>query len=110
MKQIDDIEMGVMKDWRKALRSPPAYRVVNRTFRSQTQFVTVVAVTGLVILIILYMFPKKATMPFNTENGSYNYTYPLTTPIKTNNMHTFRIGGDTTLDNYLMSILLYFIF
>lgn len=91
--------MGVLKDWRKALRSPPAYRVVNRTLRSQTQFITVVALTGLVILIILYMFPKEpnldvsSTNYYYSKNVVYNYTYPLTNPIKTNSMHTFRIGG-----------------
>lgn len=82
--------MGV-RDWRKALRSPPAYRVVNRTLRSQTQFISVVALTGLVILIILYMFPKNTSVQYNSFSG-YNYTYPLTKPIKTNSMHTFRIG------------------
>lgn len=91
--------IGTMRDWRKALRSPPAYRIVNRTLRSQTKFVTVIALTGLVLLLILYMFPKRSTGDFHVQDfyRSYNYSYPLSSPIITSNMHTFRIGKCTPL-------------
>ncbi|KAF4513837.1 UNVERIFIED_CONTAM: hypothetical protein B566_EDAN016670 [Ephemera danica] len=43
-----------LRDWRQAIRTPPAYRVGNSTLRIQTQFITVIAVIGLIALIILY--------------------------------------------------------
>lgn len=100
MKLEEGDTMGSIRDWRKALRSPPAYRVVNRTLRSQTKFVTIIAVTGLVILLILYVFPKRSTAEFQMHEfyRSYNYSYPLSSPIITSNMHTFRIGIIADLD------------
>lgn len=94
MKLEEGEMMGTMRDWRKALRSPPAYRVVNRTLRNQTKFVTIIAATGLVILLILYVFPKRTAADFHVQEfyRSYNYSYPLSSPIITSNMHTFRIG------------------
>lgn len=91
---LEDNEMVVTKDWRKALRTPPGYRIINKTLRSQTQFISGVALIGLVVLVLLYIFPKKpvAGQVFSSKIF-YNSTYPLTTPIKTNNMHTYRIGA-----------------
>lgn len=90
---LEQPNMGAIKDWRKALRAPPAYRIVNKTLRNQTQFISLVAVLGLILLIIVYMFPKKPTSNVSIlTNVWYNYTYPLTAPIKTSYMYTFRIG------------------
>lgn len=90
----DEENMGTIRDWRNALRTPPAYRVVNRTLRSQTKFVTVIAVTGLLVLLILYIFPKHSTEEYYVKEfyRNYNHSYPLSSPIITNSMHTFRIG------------------
>ncbi|CAH1376342.1 unnamed protein product [Tenebrio molitor] len=99
MKLLDDDEMGSSRDWRKALRSQPAYRVVNRTIRGQTQFISIVAFIGLFVLILLYMFPRKGGSSGSVlRSSTYNYTYPLTSPIKTSSMHTFRIGVIADLD------------
>lgn len=92
MRVNEECEMVAVKDWRKALRTPPGYRIINKTLRSQTQFISVVAIAGLLVLIILYIFPKKSSSSSGILSINYNYTYPLTTPIKTNSMHTFRIG------------------
>ena len=99
MQLLSDDEMGSSKDWRKALRAQPAYRIVNRTIRGQTQFISIVAFIGLFVLIILYMFPRKGGSSGSVlRSSSYNYTYPLTSPIKTSSMHTFRIGVIADLD------------
>lgn len=94
----DDDEMGNTKDWRKALRSQPAYRIVNKTIRGQTQFISIVAFVGLFILILLYMYPRRGVQGSVLRSSDYNYTYPLTSPIKTSSMHTFRIGIIADLD------------
>lgn len=91
MSLLDEEEMVATRDWRKALRAQPAYRIVNRTIRGQTQFICVVGVTGFLLLLILYQFPTRSSNNV-IRNNSYNYTYPLSRPIKTNTMHTFRIG------------------
>ncbi|KAK9701213.1 hypothetical protein QE152_g30753 [Popillia japonica] len=96
---LHDEEMGVIKDWRKALRNPPAYRIANRTLRNQTNFVLWVSITGLTVLVILYVLPKKSNLVSSQYTVEYyNNTYPLTKPIITNGMHTFRIGIITDLD------------
>lgn len=93
---------GLMRDWRKALRSRPAYRVVNRTLRNQTQFITLVTVTGFVVLCLLYVLPNRTrTTDSHTivpTIGEYNSTYPLTKPLITSLSHTFRIGIVADLD------------
>ncbi|KRT78652.1 hypothetical protein AMK59_7103 [Oryctes borbonicus] len=99
MKVLHDEEMGVIKDWRKALRNPPAYRIANRTLRNQTNFVLWVSITGLTVLVILYVLPKKSNLAApHYSKEYYNSTYPLTKPITTNGMQTFRIGIITDLD------------
>lgn len=90
--KLEEGDMVAAKDWRKALRTPPGYRIINKTLKSQTQFIVAVALAGLIVLLILYTFPKKSNMYNGVISSTYNYTYPLTTPIKTNAMHTFRIG------------------
>ncbi|CAG9773691.1 unnamed protein product [Ceutorhynchus assimilis] len=91
-------------DWRKALRSQPAFRIVNKTMRNQTQFITIIGLTGLCVLIILYLYPKKgggglkSTFSDSFSASGYNYTYPLTRPIKTSSLHTFKIGIIADLD------------
>lgn len=94
MNSEEEINMGSMKDWRNALRTPPAYRVVNRTLRSQTKFVSIIALSGLLVLLILYVFPKRSNVEIYEKEyyRNYNHSYPLSSPIITSNMHTFRIG------------------
>lgn len=97
------------RDWRKALGSSqqPAYRVGNTTFRFHMHFALVAVCIGSLLLIFLIIKPdsvssyspernylaKSATVPF-----AYNYTYPLSAPIKSNGMITYRIGLIADLD------------
>lgn len=86
--------MITTKDWRNALRTPPAYRVVNRTLRNQTKFVSIISITGLLVLLIIYIFPKKTSfeIPAFSTHRRYNHSYPLSSPIVTTSTRTFRIG------------------
>lgn len=97
------------RDWRKALGSSqqPAYRVGNTSFRFHMHFALVAVCIGSLLLIFLIIKPdsvssyspernylaKSATVPF-----AYNYTYPLSAPIKSNGMITYRIGLIADLD------------
>ncbi|CAH0563977.1 unnamed protein product [Brassicogethes aeneus] len=87
-------DMVSNRDWRRALRSQPAYRIVNKTIRGQTTFITMVGLTGLFILF--YFYHKKGVAPMRSSN--YNYTYPITRPIKTSTLHNFKIGIIADLD------------
>nr|XP_023014999.1 soluble calcium-activated nucleotidase 1 [Leptinotarsa decemlineata] len=98
MHLLDEEEMVVTRDWRKALKAQPAYRIVNRTIRGQTLFVYIVGLTGVFFLIYLYSNSSKRSNTSILRSGDYNYTYPLTRPIRTSNMHTFRIGIIADLD------------
>ncbi|XP_069691085.1 soluble calcium-activated nucleotidase 1 [Periplaneta americana] len=102
-----------LRDWRQAIRTPTTYRVGNRTLRIQTQFVSLVAFIGLVVLLVLYTYAvdhhsdvnvdksnTKSYMPLvtSTTHDNYNATYPLTTPIRTPKGIQFRIGMVSDLD------------
>ncbi|KAH1016099.1 hypothetical protein HUJ04_007374 [Dendroctonus ponderosae] len=99
---LNEDETVPSRDWRKALRSQPAFRVVNKTMRGQTQFITIIGLTGLCVLIILYMYPRKSGISlkstFVDSVHSYNYTYPLSRPLKTSSLYTFKIGIISDLD------------
>ncbi|VEN51606.1 unnamed protein product [Callosobruchus maculatus] len=98
MNLLEEEEMVATKDWRKALRAQPAYRVVNRTIRGQTLFTWTVGLTGLFFLIYFYTNSTTRSTSSVLRSSDYNYTYPLTRPIKTSNMHRFRIGIIADLD------------
>ncbi|XP_022207722.2 soluble calcium-activated nucleotidase 1 [Nilaparvata lugens] len=106
------------RDWRKALRSPPAYRVGNRTFKIQTQYVTMIAIVGVIVIILLYTSVSSrsaetlVTYGLNNEmsrdahikysscvnNVIYNSTYPLTLPAPTLHGIKYRIGIISDMD------------
>nr|CAI5857674.1 unnamed protein product [Callosobruchus analis] len=98
MNLLEEEEMVATKDWRKALRAQPAYRIVNRTIRGQTLFTWTVGLTGLFFLIYFYTNSTTRSTTSVLRSSDYNYTYPLTRPIKTSNMHRFRIGIIADLD------------
>ncbi|KAG8242986.1 soluble calcium-activated nucleotidase 1 [Homalodisca vitripennis] len=127
MRYQEDEEMIMsLKDWRQALRTPPTYRVGNSTLRIQTTFVTIIALLGLFILLILYTTSKKNPKIVGYGLGSndiyrnhyfpqpherleritrydsvdeyYNATYPLTPPINTPSGVKYRIGIISDLD------------
>ncbi|KAJ9581244.1 hypothetical protein L9F63_023570 [Diploptera punctata] len=106
-----------LREWRQAIRTPTTYRVGNSTLRIQTQFVSLVAFIGLLVLLILYTYAidhhssdniesikskpsTKLYLPsvtaFNVD--IYNNTYPLTTPVRTPKGMRYRIGIVSDLD------------
>ncbi|XP_046405821.1 soluble calcium-activated nucleotidase 1 [Ischnura elegans] len=106
-----------LRDWRQAIRTPPAYRVGNSTLRIQTQFVTIISVIGLVVLIVLYAVTSSGRSKHSLTNNIvlhnedfdhqhviptypviYNTTYPLTPPIKSRLGVKYRIGVISDLD------------
>lgn len=96
-----------MRDWRKALvSSPPTYRIGNTTLRFHIHFAFMAFCFGSLILIFLYVKPTSissySSVPHWSANSvlmtPYNYTYPLTVPIQSNGMHTYRIGIIADLD------------
>lgn len=92
MNLLNKDEMVVTKDWRKALKSQPAYRIVNRTIKGQTLFIYIVGLTGLFLLIFLYASSSSRSSSNMLKSHTYNYTYPISRPIKTKNEQIFRIG------------------
>lgn len=96
-----------MHDWRKGLRTPPTYRIGNRTFRFHYHLILLALCCSSLILIFFYT--KPLSYPFNSQgkasslttlqsNNNYNYTYPLTVPIISDGIQTFRIGLIADLD------------
>lgn len=90
-KLLDSDDMASEKDWRRALRSPTGYRVINKTLKGQSYFILIVVLGLAVLLAFYYLIPRKSSYVV-LRNKYYNDTYPLSAPIKTNVMHTFRIG------------------
>ncbi|XP_053669438.1 apyrase [Anopheles marshallii] len=103
------IDTGMyLRDWRKALRSPPSYRIGNRTIRLQVHFTWVLAILCAFLLLVLYISSSPAPLisdapaPTNSflRNSVivYNHTYPLTSPIISSGIYSFRIGIIADLD------------
>lgn len=107
----DSGEMMSLREWRQAIRTPTTYRVGNSTLRIQTQFVSLVAFIGLVVLLIVYTYAIDHHSTVNVDNlknkstvklfvqtvttsshDNYNTTYPLTLPKRTPKGIHFRIG------------------
>lgn len=104
----------MVRDWRKALRTPPTYRIGNRTFRFQLPLVLLI---GLILIVLVILAYWRTALPGTSSyysinkydttwfrrggqygTTSYNYTYPLTAPIVSNGMHTYRIAIIADLD------------
>lgn len=98
--------MASEKDWRRALRSPTGYRVINKTLKGQSYFVLIVILGLAIILAIYYLVPRQSNYVV-LRNKYYNNTYPLSAPIKTNFMHTFRIG-EPLHTNSVLKLIRYF--
>lgn len=100
------IDTGMyLRDWRQALRTPPSYRIGNRTIRLQVHVIWPLAVLAAILLFLLYII-GSSTMTSGSSIGSmdrnsvifYNSTYPLTSPIVSNGIYSFRIGVIADLD------------
>ncbi|XP_055905031.1 apyrase [Eupeodes corollae] len=92
------------RDWRSALRSPPTYRLGNRTFRFNYHFALLIAASISLGMVFIYM-KAKSTSSFETvstlsvfSRSIYNTTYPLTPPKYARGIQTFRIGMVADLD------------
>ncbi|XP_055849503.1 apyrase [Episyrphus balteatus] len=92
------------RDWRTALRSPPTYRLGNRTFRFNYHFALLITATLSLGLVFFYMKTKStssfdvlSTQPVFSRN-TYNTTYPLTPPKFARGIQTYRIGMVADLD------------
>lgn len=101
----------MMRDWRRQLRTPPTYRLGNRTFRIHYHIALLCICFGLLILVFLFFhhgsqssysnkhkwFTQYETSTTKKQLG-YNYTYPLTPPVIKNGVYTFAIGLIADLD------------
>ncbi|XP_050069982.1 apyrase [Anopheles maculipalpis] len=103
------IDTGMyLRDWRKALRSPPSYRIGNRTIRLQVHFTWVLAILCAFLLLVLYISSSPSSSLISDAPSSnsflrnsvivYNHTYPLTSPIISSGIYSFRIGIIADLD------------
>uniref|UniRef100_A0A182PRV7 Apyrase n=1 Tax=Anopheles epiroticus TaxID=199890 RepID=A0A182PRV7_9DIPT len=102
------IDTGMyLRDWRKALRSPPSYRIGNRTIRLQVHFTWVLATLCAFLLLVLYISSSPSSLVSDGLASNsiqqrstivYNHTYPLTSPIVSSGIYSFRIGIIADLD------------
>ncbi|KAK9881286.1 hypothetical protein WA026_015408 [Henosepilachna vigintioctopunctata] len=98
---INDIEeMNSSKDWRNALKKPPAYRIINRTFgfRNRQQLYKMLYYLGIISVIGLFLYYTLPTFDLSSRSNGYNSTYPLTAPVVANHLYTYRIGIIADLD------------
>lgn len=101
----DSEEMLHIRDWRKALRSPPTYRIGQTTFR--LRFYIILLIFGIGALIFFYYTINKSSsispgytwLVRNSDRlDQYNQTYPLSVPINSNGIVSYRIGLIADLD------------
>lgn len=101
--EFDDRNMrGTLRDWRKALRTPATYRVGN-TVRIQPQFIYFVLLIGGFMLLLCYYnwwtsSQVNSSHSWTTPLRPYNVTYPLTLPIVSGELVTFKISIISDLD------------
>lgn len=105
----------LIRDWRKALRAPPSYRIISsRHFRYHFYFALTMAALGSLFLLFFYIRPatrsgtitdtfirsasSSATAIASGASQPYNYTYPLTEPVFTHGTQQYRIGLIADLD------------
>ncbi|KAJ2937873.1 hypothetical protein O0L34_g18695 [Tuta absoluta] len=100
---------GTLRDWRQALRTPATYRVGNAV-RIQPQFVLLITLIGAFLLILFYYNWWTSSQVVTTTHRwssalrPYNTTYPLTAPIITGDVITYRIGIVADLDTNSKSL------
>ncbi|XP_058451518.1 soluble calcium-activated nucleotidase 1 [Malaya genurostris] len=100
------IDTGMyLRDWRQALRTPPSYRLGNRTIRLQVHLIWPLAVLGAIVVLLVYIISSSPLSNgpsiHELDKSSmilYNHTYPLSSPIVSNGMYTYRIGIIADLD------------
>ncbi|KAK9508794.1 hypothetical protein O3M35_006264 [Rhynocoris fuscipes] len=113
-----------LKDWRKAIRTPPSYRVGKTTLKMQAQCVIFIAVLSVVVLFIIYRssdngeskkihgygvhnldLSNSEYQTFGEDRSVYNSTYPITKPLHTHDGIMFKIGAVSDMDQSSLSKL-----
>lgn len=102
---------SMIRDWRKQLRTPPTYRLGNRTIRIHYHIAFLCACVASLILVFFFLKPATTSSYSNKRKwytkyesatakiqSEYNYTYPLTVPLISNGIQTYRIGLIADLD------------
>lgn len=84
-----------VKDWRMALRSAPSYRVGNRTIYIQKRMTFIILCCVVLISLLYFSAERTSCLP---QQSFYNNTYPLSAPIVSDFMRTYRIGLISDLD------------
>lgn len=97
-----------VNEWMTAIRSPTQYRVGNARLTIKPRLMVYAAIIIIAILILLvYFIPsgKKGRLGlncdyhlFHSDQQKYDFTYPLTDPIKTAHGTQYRIAIVTDLD------------
>ncbi|XP_063534280.1 soluble calcium-activated nucleotidase 1 [Cydia strobilella] len=90
-----------LRDWRKALRTPATYRVGNAV-TLQPRLIFLVGMFAAFLLILFYC-NWTSSQPHIVQKWSsitrpYNGTYPLTKPVVSGDVVTFRIGIVADMD------------
>lgn len=105
-----DASNHLMRDWRRQLRTPPTYRLGNRTFRIHYHVALLCICFGTLILVFLFLKHDSQSSYSNKRKwyvkyeqttkreSEYNYTYPLTAAVVSNGVQTYRIGMIADLD------------
>ena len=93
----------IAKSWRKAVKSPLAYRVAGTSvFLNKTRLAKMAIVALLVLTVVVLLIPAADYDPKVSKrfalHGKYNDTYPLSVPQKTKEGTTFRIAIIADLD------------
>lgn len=101
----------MIRDWRKQLRTPPTYRLGNRTIRIHYHIALLCICFGSLIFIFFVFKPSSQSSYSNKKKwytqfeapviktvSDYNYTYPLSAPIISNGIQTYRIGLIADMD------------
>lgn len=113
LSKAEEGEMFVpIKDWRKALKTPPSYRVGKSAQKCQIQILGIV--TGISLLLLYFFYSTEevsnASSDHQFSNGpigyqsvmsplNYDSTYPLTKPVHVQNMIHFKIGLVSDMDH-----------
>lgn len=97
--------MYTMRDWRQSLRSPPTYRIGNRTIRFNYHFALFfLCILSLIFLFFYFNHGSTSSSDFalwsnrKAIQDTYNLTYPLTQPVIIHGIRKYRIGMVADLD------------
>lgn len=109
-KSFNNGDNMLLRDWRMALRSPPTYRIGNRTLRFQVHFIWILSLFAILVFLCYYLnIPTKSNSNYSIWSaptimiGNYNAVYPLTQPLVVNGITKFRIGIIADLDTNSIS-------